>query len=41
VEASGKVNQAYPGYATPAKLAPLMNWRTERSHKKAQKAQVA
>ncbi|HXQ71290.1 MAG TPA: ABC transporter ATP-binding protein [Pyrinomonadaceae bacterium] len=41
VEASGKVNRAYPGYATPAKLAPLMNWRTERSHKKAQKAQVA
>lgn len=30
VEASGKVNQAYPGYATPAKFAPLMNWRTER-----------
>lgn len=30
VEASGKVNRAYPGYATPAKLAPLMNWRTER-----------
>lgn len=38
VEASGKVNQAYPGYATPAKLAPLMQWRTERSHKKAQVA---
>ena len=30
VEASGKVNRAYPGYATPAKFAPLMNWRTER-----------
>jgi lipopolysaccharide transport system ATP-binding protein len=30
VEASGKVNQAYPGYATPAKLAPLLDWRTER-----------
>lgn len=30
VEASGKVNRAYPGYSTPAKLAPLMNWRTER-----------
>jgi lipopolysaccharide transport system ATP-binding protein len=41
VEASGKVNRAYPGYATPAKFAPLMDWRTERSHAKAQKAQVA
>ena len=41
VEASGKVNRAYPGYSTPAKFAPLMNWHTERSHKKAQKAQVA
>jgi lipopolysaccharide transport system ATP-binding protein len=30
VEAAGKVNRAYPGYATPAKFAPLMNWRTER-----------
>jgi len=30
VEASGKVNQAYPGYATPAKLAPLLDWKTER-----------
>jgi homopolymeric O-antigen transport system ATP-binding protein len=30
VEASGKVNRAYPGYSTPAKFAPLMNWRTER-----------
>lgn len=29
VEASGKVNQAYPGYATPARLAPLLEWRTE------------
>ena len=30
VEASGRVNQAYPGYATPAKLAPLLEWKTER-----------
>lgn len=30
VEASGKVNRAYPGYSTPAKFAPLMDWRTER-----------
>jgi lipopolysaccharide transport system ATP-binding protein len=30
VEASGRVNQAYPGYATPAKLAPLLGWKTER-----------
>lgn len=30
VEASGKVNQAYPSYSTPAKFAPLMDWRTER-----------
>ena len=33
VEASGKVNQAYPGYATPAKLAPLLDWKTERLSK--------
>jgi lipopolysaccharide transport system ATP-binding protein len=31
VEASGKVNQAYPGYSTPAKLAPLLEWKTEQS----------
>jgi lipopolysaccharide transport system ATP-binding protein len=31
VEASGKVNQAYPGYITPAKLAPLLDWKTEFS----------
>jgi hypothetical protein len=30
VEASGKVNQAYPGYSTPAKLAPLLEWKTEQ-----------
>ena len=30
VEASGIVNQAYPGYSTPAKLAPLLEWKTER-----------
>ena len=30
VEASGKVNQGYPGYSTPAKLAPLLEWKTER-----------
>jgi len=30
VEASGKVNQAYPAYSTPAKLAPLLDWSTER-----------
>ncbi|HEY6660257.1 MAG TPA: ABC transporter ATP-binding protein [Pyrinomonadaceae bacterium] len=30
VEAAGKVNQAYPGYSTPAKLAPLLEWKTER-----------
>ena len=30
VEASGRVNQAYPGYSTPAKLAPLLDWKTER-----------
>lgn len=30
VEAAGRVNQAYPGYATPAKLAPLFEWKTER-----------
>jgi hypothetical protein len=33
VQASGRVNQAYPGYATPAKLAPLLDWRTERLSK--------
>jgi lipopolysaccharide transport system ATP-binding protein len=33
VQASGKVNQAYPGYSTPAKLAPLLDWRTERLSK--------
>jgi lipopolysaccharide transport system ATP-binding protein len=31
VQASGKVNQAYPGYLTPGKLAPLLDWKTEFS----------
>jgi len=31
VQASGKVNQAYPGYITPGKLAPLLDWKTEFS----------
>ena len=30
VTASGLVNRAYPGYHTPGKLAPLIDWRTER-----------
>jgi homopolymeric O-antigen transport system ATP-binding protein len=30
VEASGKFNQAFPGYTTPGKLAPLLDWKTER-----------
>ena len=30
VHASGCVNQAYPGYVTPGKLAPHLSWRTER-----------
>jgi homopolymeric O-antigen transport system ATP-binding protein len=38
VEASGKVNQAYPGYATPAKLAPLLDWKTERLSKSMESA---
>jgi lipopolysaccharide transport system ATP-binding protein len=29
VQASGRVNRAYPGYATPGKLAPLIPWVTE------------
>jgi lipopolysaccharide transport system ATP-binding protein len=29
VEASGKFNRAYPGYVTPGKLAPLLEWKTE------------
>jgi lipopolysaccharide transport system ATP-binding protein len=29
VEAVGLVNRAYPGYRTPARLAPLLEWRTE------------
>lgn len=41
VEASGKVNRAYPGYSTPAKFAPLMNWTTEQIHKKAQEVKRA
>jgi lipopolysaccharide transport system ATP-binding protein len=40
VEASGRVNQAYPGYATPAKLAPLLEWKTERLSQ-AMKAEAA
>lgn len=31
VQASGKVNRAYPGYVTPGKLAPLLDWKTEFS----------
>jgi lipopolysaccharide transport system ATP-binding protein len=31
VQASGKFNQAYPGYITPGKLAPLLDWKTEFS----------
>jgi lipopolysaccharide transport system ATP-binding protein len=30
VEASGRVNQAYPGYKTPGRLAPLLAWETTR-----------
>jgi lipopolysaccharide transport system ATP-binding protein len=30
VEASGKVNQAYSGYRTLAKLAPLFEWQTKQ-----------
>jgi lipopolysaccharide transport system ATP-binding protein len=30
VEASGRVNQAYPGYKTPGRLAPLLSWETSR-----------
>ena len=33
VEPSGIVNRAYPGYRTPGKLAPLLNWET-RTFKK-------
>lgn len=29
VQASGRVNRAYPGYPTPGKLAPLIPWNTE------------
>jgi lipopolysaccharide transport system ATP-binding protein len=29
VTASGRVNRAYPGYATPGKVAPLLHWHTE------------
>jgi hypothetical protein len=29
VEASGRVNQAYSGYKTPAKLAPLLDWQNQ------------
>ena len=29
VQASGRVNRAYPGYATPGKLAPLIPWVTD------------
>ncbi len=34
VQASGRVNRAYPGYVTPGKLAPLLNWETEFSPRK-------
>jgi lipopolysaccharide transport system ATP-binding protein len=30
VQAAGRVNRAYPGYRTPGKLAPLIEWHTER-----------
>jgi lipopolysaccharide transport system ATP-binding protein len=30
VEQSGIVNRAYPGYRTPGKLAPLLDWDTRR-----------
>lgn len=29
VQPTGRVNRAYPGYATPGKLAPLIAWTTE------------
>jgi homopolymeric O-antigen transport system ATP-binding protein len=29
VQASGRFNRAYPGYVTPGKLAPLLEWKTE------------
>lgn len=29
VQASGRVNRAYPGYPTPGKIAPLIPWVTE------------
>jgi len=31
VQASGRVNRAYPGYPPPGKLAPLIPWSTESS----------
>jgi len=30
VTATGSVNSAYPGYASPGKIAPLFQWGTER-----------
>ena len=30
VEPTGRLNRAYPGYLTPAKLAPVIDWETER-----------
>jgi lipopolysaccharide transport system ATP-binding protein len=30
VESAGKVNQAYPGYKSPGRLAPLLRWETTR-----------
>jgi len=30
VQQSGLVNRAYPGYLTPARIAPLMQWENER-----------
>jgi lipopolysaccharide transport system ATP-binding protein len=29
VQATGRFNRAYPGYVTPGKLAPLLEWKTE------------
>ncbi len=34
VQASGKFNQAFPGYITPGRLAPLLEWKTEFSSPK-------
>jgi lipopolysaccharide transport system ATP-binding protein len=30
VHSAGKVNRAYPGYNTPGKIAPLLDWETSR-----------